>query len=96
MIKINPCDCGGIPYDTHKDDKYGRLYYMKCMACGTVSSLEYSIEEAIIDWNKKHNSFKIDDNYLNQKLLAYELRKNVRKNNPKLFGHIEQWQDHTL
>jgi len=90
---IEPCNCGGIPYP-HKhisDDDY-TLHTIRCMLCGKIESLEFTEAQALTIWNN-NNSFKIDDNYLQSKLMSVLHMRKVRKQlniKPILLDGVEQ------
>ncbi len=90
MIILNPCDCGGLPFITEKEDKYGLLYLIRCQQCPNISSLEYNESESITNWNENNNSFKIDNDYLTEKLLLHESR--IKSH--YTLENIPQWEDH--
>jgi len=48
---IHPCDCGGLPYVGLINRGYDTYYAVYCMLCGEVSSVEWTDDEAIENWN---------------------------------------------
>jgi hypothetical protein len=56
-IKINPCNCGGIPHIAqHYDKTYDEiLYFVRCYKCYLTGKFTLSDDEAIELWNKENN-----------------------------------------
>lgn len=93
MTTLNPCNkdkCGGIPYvSPYFDEERGvciddGMYTVRCYACGTIVSIEYSEEEAIEMWNLRNQGYKIKDNYIRERLFILAQEEQFEKN----FGRV--------